>query len=84
MDFEITLGEGPCNDACRREDAVEETDLVKNNGDRWVFYTPQAIAFGARAVFAFPVRIGVVRLGASASIATVGVRSRTSKRPTAI
>ena len=64
MDLEITLGEGPCNDACRREDAVEETDLVKNNGDRWVFYTPQAIAFGARAVFAFPVRIGVVRLGA--------------------
>jgi hypothetical protein len=64
MDLEITLREGPCNDACRGEDAVEEADLIKSAIDRWVFYTPQAIAIGARAVFGFPVRIGAVRLGA--------------------
>jgi hypothetical protein len=64
MDLEITLREGPCNDACRGEDAVEDIDLVKGEKARWVFYTPPAIAIGARAVFGFPVRIGVVRLGA--------------------
>jgi len=64
MDLEITLREGPCNDACRGEDAVEEADLQKSTGGRWVFYTPQALDAGARAVFGFPVRIGAVRLGA--------------------
>jgi hypothetical protein len=64
MDLEITLQEGPCNDACRGEDAVEEIDLVKAETARWMLYTPQAIAIGARAVFGFPVRIGAVRLGA--------------------
>jgi hypothetical protein len=64
MDLEITVREGPCTDACHGEDAVEDVDLTKGNGARWVVYRPQAIAFGARAVFGFPVRIGAVRLGA--------------------
>ena len=64
MDLEMTLREGPCNDACGGEDAVEDTDLVNSDTLRWVFYTPQAIEIGARAVFGFPVRIGAVRLGA--------------------
>jgi hypothetical protein len=64
MDIEITLREGPCTDACRGEDAVEDIDLLRGSTPRWVVYTPQAIAVGARAVFGFPVRIGAVRLGA--------------------
>ncbi len=64
MDIEITLREGPCTDACRSQDAVESIDLLKESQSRWIFYTPQAIAVGARAVFGFPVRIGAVRLGA--------------------
>ena len=31
MDLEITLREGPCNDACGGEDAVEDTDLVNSD-----------------------------------------------------
>jgi hypothetical protein len=63
MDLEITLREGPCNDACVGEDAVEEGNLLKSGKSRWVVYTPLAIKIGARSVFSFPVRIGSVRLG---------------------
>jgi len=64
MDVEIALREGPCNDACTGENAVEDIDLLRGLKTRWLVYTPQAIAIGARAVFGFPVRIGAVRLGA--------------------
>jgi hypothetical protein len=64
MDLEITLREGPCNDACVGEDAIEEGNLLKSGKSRWLIYTPLAVKIGARSVFGFPVRIGSVRLGA--------------------
>jgi hypothetical protein len=64
LDLEMTLQEGPCTDASAGTAIVEEEDLVAPTNSRWLVYGPLATAAGARAVFAFPVRIGAVRLGA--------------------
>ena len=64
MDLEITVGEGPCVDACLSEFAIDEADLVSSNDRGWIAYAPSATVAGAHAVFGFPVRIGAIRLGA--------------------
>ena len=64
MDLEITVGEGPCLDACLSEFAIDEADLVASNDRHWMAYAPSATVAGAHAVFGFPVRIGAIRLGA--------------------
>jgi GAF domain-containing protein len=64
MDLEITVGEGPCVEACRADDVIDESDLHDPAARRWFAYGPSASATGARAVFGFPVRIGGIRLGA--------------------
>jgi hypothetical protein len=64
MDLEITVGEGPCLDACLSEFAIDEVDLLTSNERRWTAYAPSASVAGAHAVFGFPVRIGAIRLGA--------------------
>jgi hypothetical protein len=62
-ELQYTLGEGPCVDAYRQERPVLEPDLA-NPSDRWLAFTPPAVAAGARAVFGFPLRVGGIRLGA--------------------
>jgi hypothetical protein len=42
---------------------VAEPDLTSSTAAQWMLYTPQALASGAQAVFGFPIRIGVIRLG---------------------
>jgi len=64
MELEITVGEGPCVDACISEYAIDESDLSANFERRWLAYSPLASMAGAHAVFAYPVRIGAIRLGA--------------------
>ena len=64
MDLETTLGEGPCAQAHWSEMAVEEADLRTSTNPHWQSFAPMALDLGARAVFGFPVRMGVVRLGA--------------------
>lgn len=64
MDLEITVGEGPCVDACESEYSIDEQDLRRSIEPRWSAYGPLATVAGAHAVFGFPVRIGVIRLGA--------------------
>jgi len=64
MDLEITLGEGPCTDAAALDEVVEEGDLRSSLNPRWTTYVPSALELGARAVFAFPLHIGVIRMGA--------------------
>ena len=61
-DLQFTLGEGPCIDACAGDRPVAEGDLSATA--RWPAFSPQALGFGARAVFAFPVRVGGAQLGA--------------------
>jgi hypothetical protein len=63
-DLQYTLGEGPCVDACQQDEVVAEPDLARPVTRRWPAFTPPVLRAGARAVFAFPLRIGAVRLGA--------------------
>jgi hypothetical protein len=63
-DLQFTLGEGPCLDAYRDDGVVSEPDLAKNVSKRWPAFAGPALGAGARALFAFPLRTGEVRLGA--------------------
>lgn len=58
-----TLGEGPCLDASRRARPVLEPDLAATGAARWPMFGPEAIEAGIRAVFAFPIHVGGIRLG---------------------
>jgi hypothetical protein len=58
------LGEGPCVDAYHHDRPVLEPDLQHPKIHRWPAFSGPALDAGARAVFAFPLRIGAVRLGA--------------------
>ena len=63
-DLEFTLGEGPALDAHADGRPVLVDDLAAPAESRWPAFVPSAVQAGVRAVFAFPVRIGAVRLGA--------------------
>lgn len=63
-DLQFTLGEGPCVDAYDQSRVVLEPDLTQPDSARWPAFTPQAVDAGVRAVFAFPLQVGTVRLGA--------------------
>ena len=63
-DLQYTLGEGPCVDAHRNGTITLEPDLAAPVQARWTAFSPPAVSAGARAVFGFPVRVGVARLGA--------------------
>lgn len=63
-DLQYTLGEGPCVDAYHHDRVVLEPDLADPTVLRWIAFTPQAVRAGVRAVFGFPLQIGMVRLGA--------------------
>jgi len=62
--LQYTLGEGPCVDACNEDRAVLEPDLADPDTPRWPAFSGPAVAAGVRAVFGFPLQVGVVRLGA--------------------
>jgi hypothetical protein len=63
-DVQYTLSEGPGMEAHRLGAPIAELDLAAPVVPRWTAFSPRAIEAGVRAVFAFPVRIGTVRLGA--------------------
>jgi hypothetical protein len=63
-ELQFTLGEGPCVDAYNQNRVVLESDLAHPRTPRWVAFTPHAVEAGVRAVFAFPLQAGTVRLGA--------------------
>ena len=63
-ELQYTLGEGPCVDAHREHRPVAEPDLADPAVRRWTAFSPPAVAAGARAIFGFPVAIGLARLGA--------------------
>jgi hypothetical protein len=62
-DLQYTLGEGPSIDAHQLGQVVSEPDLESPDADRWPALVPSALQAGAKAMFAFPIRIGAVRLG---------------------
>jgi hypothetical protein len=62
-DLQYALGEGPAIDAQRLGRVVAEPELESPEVNRWPALAPSALQAGARAMFAFPIRIGAVRLG---------------------
>jgi hypothetical protein len=65
-ELELTFSEGPSVDAAREGSAVLVPVLSDGFDSRWPWYTPAALKSGARAVFAFPVQVGAIRLGSLA------------------
>ncbi|GAA0931505.1 GAF and ANTAR domain-containing protein [Virgisporangium aurantiacum] len=63
-ELQFTYGEGPCVDAFASCRPVLVPDLAADAMCRWPIYAPAIHDAGVRAVFAFPLQIGAVRLGA--------------------
>jgi hypothetical protein len=61
--LQFDLGEGPCVDAHQEGRPVLEPDLAEPAAPRWLAFAVPAVDAGARAVFAFPLRVGAIRLG---------------------
>ena len=65
-ELQFTLGEGPCVDAFHRGPVMiadlDDHDHVAHSP--WPQFTAQAANAGARALFAFPLQVGAVRIGA--------------------
>ena len=61
-DLQFTLGEGPCIDADRGSGPTLEPDLATATSI-WPAFAPAALEHGCRAAFAFPLRIGAIRVG---------------------
>jgi hypothetical protein len=62
-DLQFLLGEGPCISAFDGRRPVLVPDLADAAMTRWPVYAPAAYDGGVRAVFAFPLQVGGVRLG---------------------
>ncbi|GAA4934403.1 GAF domain-containing protein [Actinoplanes utahensis] len=62
-ELQLTLGEGPCIDAFAASRPVLVPDLDDSVMRRWPVYGPAVHGEGIRAVFAFPLQVGAVRLG---------------------
>jgi hypothetical protein len=63
-ELQFTLGEGPCIDALRLGAPVLVGDLDSAAHRQWPSFTNGAAEAGVRAVFAFPLAIGAIRVGA--------------------
>ena len=66
-ELQLTLGEGPCIDAVNGGGPVLVPDLTGSPDlgvDRWPGFLPEATEAGVHAVFAFPLRIGAISIGA--------------------
>lgn len=65
--LQVTLGEGPCIEAAASGSPVLVADLTDPRdvlASRWPLFRNEATKTGARAIFAFPIRIGAIPLGA--------------------
>ena len=65
--LQFTIGEGPCVDASASGSPVLVPDIDERGsgvGVRWPAFLAEAAKADVRAVFAFPVRIGAISLGA--------------------
>jgi hypothetical protein len=62
-ELQFTLGEGPCVDASATGRPVLQPDLARTAPLRWPAFAGGALDAGIRAVFAFPLRVGAIRVG---------------------
>lgn len=63
-DLQFDLGEGPCVDSVAARRPVMVPVLGRSGFRRWPAYAPAAHERGARSVFAFPLQVGAVCVGA--------------------
>jgi hypothetical protein len=63
-ELQFTVGEGPCLDVFESSRPVLTPDLSEAARGRWPGYAPAAHEHGVRSVFAFPLQVGALRLGA--------------------
>lgn len=63
-ELQFSFGEGPCIEAFTSRRPVLESDMPRRGMRRWPAFAPAAHDYGVRAVFAFPLQVGGVRLGA--------------------
>jgi len=66
-ELQVTLGEGPCVDSVDRGGPILVRDLSDHHDlsvERWPSFMRAAYDDGVRAVFAFPMRIGALGIGA--------------------
>lgn len=61
--LQFSLGEGPCVDASRQRRPVLQPDLSLTAPDRWPGFAAGALDAGIRAIFAFPLQVGGIRVG---------------------
>jgi GAF domain-containing protein len=66
QELQLSLGQGPCVDAWALREPVVESDLADPEVLRWPAFAPAAAEAGIRAVFAFPLMLGAIRIGALA------------------
>ena len=62
-ELQFTLGEGPCVDSSRTGRPVLQPDLARSGPALWPGFAAGALDAGIRAIFAFPLRVGAIRLG---------------------
>jgi hypothetical protein len=62
-ELQFALGEGPCVEASGSGRPVLEPDLVAAGPVRWPRFGAAVLAAGVRAIFAFPLRVGAIRVG---------------------
>jgi hypothetical protein len=63
VNLQFALGEGPALDAFHLGSLALEPSLA-SSPTRWPFFGPEALDLGVRAVFSFPLQVGVICLGA--------------------
>lgn len=65
-ELQFTLGQGPCVDAVKTGAPVLVDDLTQPviRTGRWPAFMDRAESAGVRAVFAFPLNIGAIKVGA--------------------
>jgi hypothetical protein len=62
--LQFTAGEGPCLEAAHTKVPVLVPDLYAQDEPRWPAFKDAAERAGVRAVFAIPIRVGMIGLGA--------------------
>ncbi len=62
-ELQFTLGEGPCVEASGGGRPVLEPDLAAAGSPRWPRFGAAVLDAGVHAVFAFPLRVGAIRVG---------------------
>jgi hypothetical protein len=85
-ELQFDLGEGPCWDAMKLGRAVLEPDLRNHPNTVWPAFTAAVLHDDVRSIFAFPLSVGPLRMGAIDlySIAPVSLDRRQTRQADAM